>query len=296
MMGRSVSHAGTSPGRLKREVIIARYSLSEPIRMPSSSSKNFNHSQPLDFDFTPKEAPVGENLLVNQSEGLGDILFLMSLVYKWINENGCRVVWPVNPQFLDIQRHFKEIIFLDCTQFHYNNSGPTIPEHQAGMKVINFRWAAQNLGCRLNDCMQSKYWWYGEDYNQFRNLWDCIADDPLAKWRELNQILKVPEEYNLVCNEFQSDRSGRLNIRIANGLPTIELRPIKGFTLIDWWNIIQSATYIHTVSTSNLYLLETMNLKAREIHLYPRLPFDENLDPVRALLSKNYILHEIKSC
>jgi hypothetical protein len=65
---------------------------------------------------------------------------------------------------------------------------------------------------------------------------------------------------------------------------------LDGFTLFDWSKIIENASEIHTVSTSNLFLLETLTLKADKINIYPRKPRENNLDGILEFVNKNFKL------
>jgi hypothetical protein len=65
---------------------------------------------------------------------------------------------------------------------------------------------------------------------------------------------------------------------------------LDGFTLFDWSKIIENASEIHTVATSNLFLLETLNLKANKVNIYPRRPRENNLDGISEFVNKNFNL------
>ena len=55
---------------------------------------------------------------------------------------------------------------------------------------------------------------------------------------------------------------------------------------------IENAEVINVVSSSVLYMIETLNLKAREVHIYPRLPYEKDLTPIKQFVNPNFILHE----
>ena len=63
------------------------------------------------------------------------------------------------------------------------------------------------------------------------------------------------------------------------------------YTLLDWAGVIEGATEIHAVSSSCIYLFETLQLKAKEIHLYSRRAGQRDFEMIRPILSKNYIYH-----
>jgi hypothetical protein len=50
---------------------------------------------------------------------------------------------------------------------------------------------------------------------------------------------------------------------------------IPGFSLFDWYLVIEKATEIHTVGTSINYIIELLEIESKNVFLYKRLP-DEN--------------------
>ncbi len=70
------------------------------------------------------------------------------------------------------------------------------------------------------------------------------------------------------------------------------LQVIDGYSLFDWSSCLENANHIHTVSTSIIYLLEMLDLTAKEVHLYPRKPIETDFKNIDYLLQKHkYILH-----
>lgn len=98
-------------------------------------------------------------------------------------------------------------------------------------------------------------------------------------------------EYNLVNNMFRSDASGKALVNVVNGYKNIPLRNIEGFTLLDWGKVIENAMNIYTVSTSINYVIELLELKAKEIHLYCRKPEERNFNNIDYIFTKEYKLH-----
>jgi hypothetical protein len=64
---------------------------------------------------------------------------------------------------------------------------------------------------------------------------------------------------------------------------------IDGYTLLDWAGIIEKAETIHTVNTSLLYMLETLNV-TDQLHLYTRNN-GRDFQQTEYLRSKKYQLH-----
>jgi hypothetical protein len=80
-------------------------------------------------------------------------------------------------------------------------------------------------------------------------------------------------------------------MEVDNGLRNVELREIGGFNLLDWAKVIENATNIHAVGSSNIYLFETLDLKAKELHLYKRLPRENHFEFYNYILEKQYNFH-----
>jgi hypothetical protein len=103
--------------------------------------------------------------------------------------------------------------------------------------------------------------------------------------------LKDGEKFNLINATFRNDLSGWVSVQVRNDYRNVELKTLQGFTLLDWCKVIENASTIHTVSTSINYLIELLDLKASEIHLYVRKPDERDFRNIDYLFSKRYRLH-----
>jgi hypothetical protein len=83
---------------------------------------------------------------------------------------------------------------------------------------------------------------------------------------------------------------GNVPIETDSTFQRINMDILDGFTLFDWAKIIENASEIHTVSTSNLFLLETLNLSANKVNIYPRRPRENNFDGISEFVNKNFNL------
>ncbi len=71
------------------------------------------------------------------------------------------------------------------------------------------------------------------------------------------------------------------------------MRQIPGYTMLDWAKVIINAKEIHTVETSVVYMFEALPLKAKEIHIYPRVPYEGVCVGIKNFAPENWILHEV---
>lgn len=229
-------------------------------------------------------------ILPMQYFGLGDVIFEQTLV-RAFNEP---VLWGVQSNFIEgLQRAYPDITFIDTRLLNIDWNRKSEYEI-SGAKVLPLRWADQMLGLPYLQCMAAKYLLYGMAWEGWKDQAMWIRDT--KKEMELSVLLasrhNINGQYNLVNTTFGSDSQLQIPIIVNNGLPTIHMRTIDGFSLFDWAYIIEHAATIHTVSTSIIYLLELLKLKASEIHLYPRKPHEQDFRNVDYLLtSHEYIKH-----
>lgn len=229
-----------------------------------------------------------EKYVINQFQGLGDILFLVPMVRALITE-GNTVIWPIADHYFNIAKHFPDIHMVKKSAYSflpYETKG--IVETQFG-RMLPYRFAIEILGRGMIDCMKSKYEMYGHNHNMWRSLtWKRDYKSETI----LTEMVGASGKYILVNRHFASaDRNLKVNPIIDSDLPIIEMRTIEGFSLIDWCSIIENATEIHTANTAILYILEMMYLKM-PIHFYKRgLWGEKGYEHTESLYTKPYILH-----
>jgi hypothetical protein len=221
--------------------------------------------------------------IINQPQGLGDVLFSMPIA-KHYYDSGYEIYWPLNIS-TEIAKHFPFVNFVKSGTINFDEKRMDIHEKD-GMLIIPLRWC-NNLLNKGNPCtaMSDKY--------KFMNM-------PLEKWRELTWVrdynkenelynrFNIKEPYNIISDTFTPDFSHKININVDNGLRNIKITVIKGFTLLDWYRLFENATTIHIVGSSNVYMLEVMDLKADSMYLYPRKPHEYDCKFYNYLLKKPY--------
>jgi hypothetical protein len=144
----------------------------------------------------------------------------------------------------------------------------------------------------LSEAMTSKYSMYNLNPEMWREL---FWQRDMNKEQALKELLNIKGEYCLIFNEFGNITDGgasRKDFPITEiTLPIILSKRLPNYTLLDWSGIIENATIIHAVLSSNIYLFEMLNLKAKEVHLYSRRLGEKDFEMVRPILTKDYILH-----
>jgi hypothetical protein len=233
--------------------------------------------------------------IINQYRGIGDILFIEPLC-RWLNE-GYDITFPVDDQYYWIKDYIpyinfvkKSEYFMDYEKFSWGKIGEFeyFPIRFANPLLRGY--GPHDYSDQFN-CMKDKYRLFGKDPDMWKGLkWKRNHD----KENELFNFLGLEgKEYTLI-NEYSSQ--GKVTI-VEDYLSAwswnktvVYQQQLPGFTLLDWAKVIENATYIHTTSTSNFYMIETLDLKAKELHLYKRIT--EDLTAVSDLMTKNWILHE----
>ncbi len=228
--------------------------------------------------------------IINQFLGLGDILFLVPLVRKWMAQ-GHDIVWPIADEYFGIKQNFPDIQFVKKSAFpmNYDIRKEFWHRWQYGRYLVKpMRW---NMCTKIEDCMTTKYTQYGEDWNMWRSLrWQRDYE----KEKKLSNKVGTSyyEKYELYFENYGSIPDGPCERKIENSglLPSIKVQPIEGYTLLDWAGIIENASAIHAVSSSCIYLFEMLNLKC-EVNLYARKQGERDFEYVRKLLTKKYKFH-----
>lgn len=232
-------------------------------------------------------------IIPQQFFGLGDCIFIQSLL-KQVAE-GNKILYPVLPQFIDgLQSAYPDVTFIDYRLLNINY------ESKQEVKTLNhrilpIRYANEIMRVDYSQCMSSKYSLYGIDFNTWRDVkpqrnkreGELLAS--LNIGTDMNGLLN---KFNLISPYYGSNSQFKLDIEPDNGLPNVYMSSIPGYSLFDWQLVIERATNIYAVSSSIVYLLELLDLKADEVHLYGRHhERDTWYKNIEYLLTKPYEIH-----
>lgn len=218
---------------------------------------------------TVAQAVRQDRYIVNQFQGLGDILFLVPLIRALIDE-GNAVIWPIADHYFNIAKHFPDIDMRLKSTIDIPYESRFMVNTAYG-RLLPYRFAIENMGRKLTQCMQSKYELYGHNYLMWRELIYKRDYDNEAKLKQiLLYDLHEPKKYQVINRHFGEVARGRQIIPNPNpALPIIEMGTIDGFSLIDWLGVIEGASEVHTANTSLMYLLELMQLDM-PVYVYKR--------------------------
>jgi hypothetical protein len=220
--------------------------------------------------------------------GWGDVCYTQTLVY--IIAKGSPVLWPVEPSMVEaFNRAYPTITFFDRTKINidYKRRDDYI---QDGMHFLPLRFADQILKLPYTQCMSSKYRMYDMEYSIWRQQAMWVRDR--KKEEELFILYGCDKgSYNLVNKFFGTHSQMQVPIIVNNGLPCIEMRTIPGYSLFDYAKIVENATEIHVVNSAIFFMLELLDLKAKQPNLYRRHPIEQDFRNIDYLFTKDYILH-----
>jgi hypothetical protein len=213
-------------------------------------------------------------VIVLQPHGLGDHIFCQSLVNQIADLE--HIVWPVLPHFIDgLKRAYPEINWIPVGSLSPNVENCRIDTVINGNRILPIRWADSITKVKYKDCMRSKYDMYGLDWNNWKDF--TFKKDSERAIKLFHEVLGLSdgEQFRLINKRFTSNESKSVKIPESSKIRNIEMITIPGFSLFDWYLVIEKATEIHTVGTSINYIIELLEIESKNVFLYKRLP-DEN--------------------
>jgi len=240
----------------------------------------------------------GKAIIINQPFGLGDLLFCEPIARKYHNE-GYVVIWPVEDQFFWIHTyvdyvHFRrksEFTGFDYEQFRDDYKFEGIPVLPLRFSNPLLRGLAPHDGSDRNNWMNDKYERLGLPVEMWKSLnWTRNRGHEDALYSLVGAGRKGPYAFvNLNFGGGFADAGYTVVSEVGN---FIYMKPVPGFTMLDWAKVIFNAAEIHTVETSVMYMIESLPVKAKKWHLYPRKP-ETTLGQVKNIISLDkWILHE----
>lgn len=239
-------------------------------------------------------------LIPQQFFGAGDAIFIQSLL-KQLCEPGDRIIYPIlGHQVEGFSRAYPDVTFIDYKLMNIDFEKRTEVKTPY-YRILPIRFADQILNLPYTQCMSAKYQLYGLDWHSWRHVMyerskmreETLKEIMLNKIHaQAMQLGQEEYQYNLISPYFGSGSQYHLDIEPDNGLPNVVMSSIPGYSLFDWSLLIENATNIYAASSSILYLLELLTLKAQEIHLFARKPIEPHFLNVNYLFTKPYILHE----
>jgi len=221
--------------------------------------------------------------LMEQSCGLGDILLSIKIGAHFASQ-GYKIVWPVEPIYSNLASNIYTVADIEfpCVEADYElkevyqKLAPSDISNVTQVDDILYvplrRGWHSNYGLEMRKSvgsdevnMLAKFGMCNVDYNNWQNYF--FINRNLKKENELLKILDIEptDRIHLVNREFGTPPRWRellqRPIPTPPGLKRIEMRVVEGYDLFDWISIFERAAQIDTVSTSNFYIFEKINLQ-----------------------------------
>lgn len=236
---------------------------------------------------------MDKKIIFNQFFGIGDILFSEPIARHYF-EQGYQVIWPVEDHYYWVKDYVRYVDFRKKSEFQMDYEQCRMDYEFEGIPVLPLRFSTPILrntdphdGSLKEHFMLDKYrltelpldLWKTMQFNRNTDKEDALFE------------MVVKEQPYTFVNKFYG--GGFQSHEDWAGIEGVQLAKIPGFTLLDWCKVICEADIIHTVETAVFYLVETLPIEAREIHLHPRMPWEGGLPGVKNFMSKKWITHEI---
>jgi hypothetical protein len=228
-----------------------------------------------------------KDVIINQFNKIGDLLFSMTY-FQELTRRGHKVICPVYPWILQLQKHFPEIVFIDKSELNIGYEEQRVIVNKENIIIpLRFSNVILNRGRGRNHSLKSKY----DFLNKIFHL-----DIPYTDWIKMNIVRDTSaenslyrryytEEYNFVNRNWAM--LNNVDIKIEN---SIEMVSLDGYSLIDWSKLLENAKSIHTVSTSIVFIIDLLKT-TDDLHLYRRTS-EPNTDNVIGFLNKKWEQHD----
>jgi hypothetical protein len=233
-----------------------------------------------------------KQIILNQFFGLGDLLFIEP-IFRHFHERGFQVFCPVEDHYYWLIYYIKYVHFRKKSEFPMDYEQCRMDYEYNGTQVLPLRFSTPILrGCEPHEGSLKEHFML----DKYR-----IIGLPLYEWCTLKWTRNEEKENRLYDMLNLKKPYTFANMNFGGGFQSYDfgvkadvyLRPIEGFTLLDWAKVIIEADVIHTVETSLVYMVETLPIKAREIHMWPRMPHEGTFTGVKNFISDRWFLHEI---
>jgi len=199
--------------------------------------------------------------LIRQPAGLGDILFGQKIA-KHYTDKGYRVIWPVIPEFKWIGEYIGDVEF-PSTEDNFPYKEKFIDNNK--IKTDSFIYLPLQVADRYFpgiSVMDAKYKFVGLDYSDWRDYLTINRNSDKEDDLFYNVLgLSDDTEYVFVNRNFGSPPKFIVSnkVEMNHDVKIIELSFIEGYTLFDWYKVLENASEIHTVETSLNFLIEVDN-------------------------------------
>lgn len=210
-----------------------------------------------------------KKLGIIQSRGLGDLIIALPIA-RWYYNEGWEIYWPIEEQFLESMQAGAP--WVKWIPVPYDQPGRyfyDVPmERLRNFKVDETLCLYQHL--TGHNFSEEKYFQY-TSFDQYKyikagvpflekwRLADCITRNPEREQALIEQLVQNPN-YVVAHLEGSTARASYDAGIIPADWQTIEIKPIKGYTLWDWLGLIEGAQSIICVDSVYANLIDQLGI------------------------------------
>jgi hypothetical protein len=218
--------------------------------------------------------------IVNQPQGLGDILYVQKIV-KHFFDLGYKIIFPIikNYMFCNTYLGNDKIQYLINTgiflleknyKFDFGSKDFIFTDN---FVYLPLSMAAKHPGYRnLYGIMGSKYRILNIDSSDYNSYIKINRNSKKEKY--LYDALNLKGSYIVVNKIFSNPSVGGFktaNFEIHTNKKVVPFNIIDGYSIFDWCQILENAEEIHTVETSLIYLLDSIDINIKcKIFIYAK--------------------------
>ena len=197
-------------------------------------------------------------LIVHHHLGLGDHFICNGLVHHILDTMAHEVWLPTKQKNLATVKHLYE----DYEQVKVIDAG----DLDLSREILSVNQLSINKNVPL---LKISYNGSGESYFD-KPFYEQLGFDFDLRWEKFTMPLHTDgifimskvrsdptEPFILVHN---SGSVGKFDLKIDSDLPVVEIDETLSSSLIDWWQVISSATEIHCIDSSVIHLADSLNL------------------------------------
>lgn len=235
---------------------------------------------------------MGEQFaVINQPAGLGDILYTLKIADKIIRE-GATVYWPLIPEYMWLKRHINipKLLFVPTNKLQFPlldlyNSKCVDPVRGNNFLYLPLKYVLHNPKYAVEELpMYSKYIMAGMETSAF-SWWDVYKDSLVLFASKALKIfeLRVQSVSYIFHNKLVGSPDGthlaELEPAFRNNyqldLPIVYNQIIDGYSMFDWFRVLDSATEIHTPDTALCFIVDILRKNFgfcanTSLFMYPR--------------------------
>jgi hypothetical protein len=198
---------------------------------------------------------------INQPYGLGDIILCEPIARYYYNK-GYEVTYWVRDDYIWIKDYIPYINFKKQSDGYIDKEEVVITDEYVYLPLIRKAVSPRNVWVETG-WLYDKYTISELDHSLWKTF-DFVRN--LEKENSLFQKLDLEGKDYILINTNSS--SGKASINVESQYKIVYLDFIEGFTMLDWYKVLNNAKEIHTVPTSIVFPI--VHMKHNNVTLYSR--------------------------